>query len=210
MGSPSTNPTSSNSSVCSQETSSDSSANNSDYEDSITNSALLSFSATKGQNDCKCSHFDYTIENQIRLRHKQVELINENLPLSFDILDRCQMLSSVLSSDSVFLSSCNTQGRPQPPPSLPPSAQKPNALSNCTCSGIVSGDLTKSKQEKLKSKFKSPKAVGGLKNVGNVSIKTESSPKDETKLSLATFSTKLTNSLTNTQVNQVDFVRFYL
>ena len=47
-----------------------------------------------GHKECKCSQFDYTIENQIRIKHKQIELINENLPLTFDILDKCQTLSS--------------------------------------------------------------------------------------------------------------------
>ena len=40
---------------------------------------------------CACTRFDYTFDNQIRLRHRQIELITENLPLSFDILEKLQL-----------------------------------------------------------------------------------------------------------------------
>ncbi len=115
------------------------------------------------------------------------------------------MLSSVVSNDSVFVTSCGGQGRPQPPPSATPGAQRPNTAACCSCSSLVFGDQIRSRPEKSKSKFKSPKAAGGLKTGASVSVKTESSPNDEAKLSLATFSTKLTNTLSNAQVNRMRF-----
>ena len=40
---------------------------------------------------CKSCHLEYSTENHILLKHKQIDLLRENLPLSFDLLDKCQL-----------------------------------------------------------------------------------------------------------------------
>ena len=40
--------------------------------------------------DCK-PKFNSKLENQIKLKHKKYELMNENLPLAFDLVDKCQI-----------------------------------------------------------------------------------------------------------------------
>ena len=52
---------------------------------------LIESRQTSAGNGCSCSKFDYTFDNQIRLRHRQIELVSENMPLSFDVLEKCQL-----------------------------------------------------------------------------------------------------------------------
>lgn len=143
----------------------------------------------------------------MRLKHKQIELINENLPLSFEILDRCQMISSTNSTNSVFYTACNPAEsinlRPQsgPPPASPVS-QKPNS---CTCTSLLGEQTNKPKQ---KSKFKSPKGNSIQKPIKtelttsatNFDLLNDSTDLKQAPFSLNTFSTKLTNPLNQQQL----------
>ena len=52
--------------------------------------------------DCKLK-FNAKLENQIKLKHKKYDLLNENMPLAFDLVDKCQI--NVCTS-SICNSSC--------------------------------------------------------------------------------------------------------
>lgn len=167
-----------------------------------------SFLFNKNLKDCNCTHFDYTLENQMRLKHKQIELINENLPLSFEILDRCQAISATNSTNSAFFSACNPdQSMNVRPPSGPPPpvSQKPNS---CTCTSLMGEQTNKNK---LKSKFKSPKLNSMPKAIktepsttvgSNFDLLNESADIKQSPFSLNTFSTKLTNPLNQQSLNK--------
>ena len=143
------------------------------------------------EKECKCAEFEYTAENQIRLRHKQIELIAENVPLAFDLLDRCQMLSQT-AANSLFYANqtCNSgqQGNGKPPgPS--PGPQKPNSM--CKCNSLFNLATPKTK-----SVFKSPKSSNtkGAESLDTTLNMWDSSDASKNFL-LPTFSTKLSNSL---------------
>jgi hypothetical protein len=52
--------------------------------------------------DCKLK-FNARLENQIKLKHKKYDLLNENVPLAFDLVDKCQL--NVCTSSSICNSS---------------------------------------------------------------------------------------------------------
>ena len=158
------------------------------------------------EKECRCAEFEYTVENQIRLRHKQIELIAENVPLAFDLLDRCQMLSQTAANSLFYVNqTCNNsqQGNGKPPPA-PPGPQKPNSM--CKCNSLFNLGTPKSK-----SVFKSPKS-SNTKDAESLDTTLNIwDPSDASKnFLLPTFSTKLSNSLIQqpTQVFFLSYLKF--
>ncbi len=99
--------------------------------------------------NCRCCQFEYSIENQILLKHKQIDLLRENLPLSFDLLDKCQInLSNRFNSDST---AAGTNQRTVNP--FKPQNRLAQQQSQCTCCSILtaSEELNKTPNKTLKA-----------------------------------------------------------
>jgi hypothetical protein len=139
---------------------------------------------------CKLCQFEYSTENQILLRHKQFDLLRENLPLSFDLLDKCQ-----LNLTNKFIDSTNTNqrgnsnnnnntnniiGNPFKPQNRL-NQQMQHLQSQCTCNTILNGEQeikTPSKSNKSTNKTTAAATTNSvnessMNQLNNSSIKQE-------------------------------------
>jgi hypothetical protein len=126
---------------------------------------------------CKLCQFEYSTENQILLRHKQFDLLRENLPLSFDLLDKCQLNLTNKFIDSTTNQRSNSNnntnniiGNPFKPQNRL-SQQMQHLQSQCTCNSILNGEQEiKTPSKSNKSTNKTTSAATTTANTVNESM----------------------------------------